>query len=68
MINNSVSPAFIVVSVNEIAERAHGFYVERGYADGFDREDWLRAEREVSAQRTATAGIPQKVKQAKKRV
>ncbi len=28
----------------EITKLAYQFYVERGYQDGFDREDWLRAE------------------------
>jgi len=47
MVVDTVSPAFIVVSAADIAERAYGFYLERGRADGFDREDWLRAEREL---------------------
>lgn len=41
------SPAFVIVSAKDIAHRAHEIYVDRGYADGFDREDWLRAEREL---------------------
>jgi Protein of unknown function (DUF2934) len=28
----------------KVAEKAYLLYVERGYADGFDVEDWLRAE------------------------
>jgi len=47
MVIDRVSPAFIVVSAADIAERAYGFYLERGRADGFDREDWLRAEQEL---------------------
>jgi hypothetical protein len=31
----------------EISERAYFYFVERGYQDGFDAEDWLRAEREL---------------------
>jgi DUF2934 family protein len=42
-------PAFIIVSVEDIAKRAYEMYVERGRADGFDREDWRRAERELKA-------------------
>ena len=49
MISNSLSPAFIVVSAADIAERAYDLYLNRGRADGFDREDWLRAERELKA-------------------
>jgi hypothetical protein len=41
------SPAFVIVSARDIAQRAHEIYVERGYAEGFDREDWLRAEHEL---------------------
>ena len=47
MVKSTAVPAFIVVSAADIAERAYGFYLERGRADGFDREDWLRAEREL---------------------
>ena len=32
-----------------IAERAYAIYIERGCADGLDREDWLRAELELKA-------------------
>lgn len=35
----------------EIRERAYELYVERGYEDGHDTEDWLRAEAEVLARR-----------------
>ena len=30
-----------------IAARAYSFYERRGYEDGYDREDWLEAERRV---------------------
>jgi hypothetical protein len=46
------APAFIIVSANDIAQRAYEIYVARGRDDGFDREDWLRAERELKAPRT----------------
>lgn len=40
-------------SINdEIAKLAYQFFVERGYQHGFDREDWLRAERVVKARRS----------------
>lgn len=31
----------------EIAERAHSYFVERGYQHGFHEHDWHRAEREL---------------------
>jgi hypothetical protein len=30
-----------------VSEAAYHCYVERGYADGFDQDDWLQAEAEV---------------------
>jgi Protein of unknown function (DUF2934) len=33
----------------EIRRRAYAFYEERGCEDGHDLEDWLRAERELTA-------------------
>ena len=59
MVNETVSPAFIIVSADDIAERAYEIYVDRGYADGFDREDWLRAERELKAPGDVAAGVSQ---------
>jgi hypothetical protein len=47
MVGDRVLPAFVIVSAKDIAKRAYEIYVDRGYADGFDREDWLRAEREL---------------------
>ncbi len=51
MDTNSGSPAFIILSSADIAERAYQLYLERGRVDGFDREDWLRAERELKLRR-----------------
>lgn len=42
-------PAFIIVSPKDIAARAYEMYLDRGAADGFDREDWVRAEQELKA-------------------
>jgi len=42
-------PAFIVLSPRDIAVRAYQIYLERGATDGFDGDDWLRAERELKA-------------------
>ena len=47
MVNDTFSPEFVIVSAKDIAERAHEIYVDRGYADGLDREDWFRAEHEL---------------------
>lgn len=30
-----------------ISEAAYGLYVQRGYADGFDVDDWMAAEAQV---------------------
>ncbi len=38
---------------DEIRQLAYQFYVERGYQDGFDREDWQRAEQIVKARRAS---------------
>ena len=35
------------VSESDIALKAFAYYCERGYQDGSDVEDWLRAEREL---------------------
>ena len=47
MVDHTHSPAFVIVSAKDIANRAHEIYVGRGSADGFDREDWLTAESEL---------------------
>ena len=36
----------------QIAERAYALYLERGATSGYDVEDWLAAERELSEDRT----------------
>jgi hypothetical protein len=55
MVRSTASPAFLIASADDIAERAYQFYVDRGRADGHDREDWLRAERELHAAPTIAA-------------
>jgi Protein of unknown function (DUF2934) len=42
-------PAFIILSPKDIAARAYQIYLDRGAADGFDRDDWVRAEQELQA-------------------
>ena len=43
-------PAFIVLSPDDISNRAYQLYLERGQADGFANDDWFRAEQELKAQ------------------
>jgi len=38
-------------SPDEIAAEAYAIYCERGYSDGRDMDDWLEAERRLSARR-----------------
>jgi Protein of unknown function (DUF2934) len=42
-------PAFIVLSPDDISNRAYQLYLERGRADGFANDDWFRAEQELRA-------------------
>jgi hypothetical protein len=58
MIDHTFLPAFVIVSNKDIAQRAHQIYVDRGYADGSDREDWLRAERELKDPPSAERVFP----------
>ena len=62
MANTTTLPGFIVVSENDIAKRAYQLYTARGCANGFDREDWLRAEREL--RRGGPAAAPEKSRKA----
>jgi len=46
----------------EIAQRAYDIYVERGYQEGRDVEDWLEAELQLSAadaESEASESVPQ---------
>jgi hypothetical protein len=49
IVRNTALPMLITVSVDDIARRAYEMYLERGRTDGFDREDWRRAESELKA-------------------
>ena len=49
MVRNITSQTLLTVSVADIAERAYQLYLKRGRVDGFDREDWRSAERELKA-------------------
>lgn len=42
-------PAFIVLAPRDIAARAYQLFLQRGASDGFDREDWFRAQQELRA-------------------
>jgi DUF2934 family protein len=52
--SHATFPAFIVLSPKDIAVRAYEIYLERGASDGFDIDDWLRAERELKARGKGT--------------
>jgi hypothetical protein len=41
--------ALIVLSPKDIAARAYELYLQRGASDGFDRDDWFRAQQELRA-------------------
>jgi hypothetical protein len=62
MLDRTQYPAFVIVSARDIARRAHEIYVDRGCADGFDREDWLRAERELKNPAGAERVFPRDAK------
>ena len=62
MVDHRHSPAFVIVSAKDIAHRAHQIYVDRGYADGFDRQDWLQAERELKNPPSAERVFPRDAK------
>src|SRR6187401_2466112 len=58
MIDHTHSPAFVIVTAQDISHRAHEIYVARGRADGFDRDDWLRAEHELKNPPSASRIFP----------
>jgi hypothetical protein len=45
------TPARPQVTPEEIAKLAYKYWIARGYADGYAEQDWLRAERELTAKR-----------------
>ena len=47
MLRDVVPRAFI--SAQQIADRAYAIYLDRGCHDGFDRDDWFQAERELKS-------------------
>ena len=49
---NGSSPSDIET---DIRLRAYELYAQRGYIEGFEKEDWLTAEREVLARHAHTA-------------
>jgi len=42
-----IVPNLITPSHDEIAELARKYWADRGYTDGHQEEDWLRAEQEL---------------------
>ena len=43
----SDEPAVLIPIEQQIQQRAHELYEQRGRTDGHDLEDWLQAEREI---------------------
>jgi predicted RNase H-like nuclease (RuvC/YqgF family) len=39
----------VAISTEQVAELAHKYWAERGYTDGGQEQDWLRAEQELRA-------------------
>ena len=62
VVDHTHSPGFVIVSAKDIANRAYEIYVDRGYADGFDRQDWLRAEHELKNPPLAERVFPRDAK------
>jgi hypothetical protein len=58
MVRETFSPAFVIVSAKDIAQRAYEIYLARGHVNGFDREDWLRAEHELKNPPSAERVFP----------
>jgi hypothetical protein len=58
MVRDTFSPTFVIVSAKDIARRAYEIYVARGHVNGFDRQDWLRAERELKNPSLAARAFP----------
>ena len=52
-----------VPSAQEIAQRAYSLYVEGGYKENHDFEDWIAAERELNEQ---AAAAPRKKARSRK--
>jgi hypothetical protein len=56
--SHTTFPASIVLSHTEIAARAYEIYLQRGASDGFDQDDWFRAEQELQARGKAASRTP----------
>ena len=62
MIDTYYSPRFVIVFAKDIAKRAYEIYLDGGQRDGFDREDWLQAERELKVPPIAARVFPREAK------
>ncbi len=51
----SAAPVAMELTHDEIASRAQQLYVESGYAQGRDEQNWLEAERQLHLERGAHA-------------
>jgi len=48
-----------------IRQRAYGYYEERGRENGYDLEDWLRAESEIMGRHVSSSeSVPEAAKSA----
>jgi hypothetical protein len=56
-IEADITSSYSVVTFDEIAKLAYSYWEARGCQGGTPDEDWLRAERELSAGTTVTAGV-----------
>jgi hypothetical protein len=55
MRNKIADVSSLELTENIVRTRAYQFYVERGYEDGHDLEDWLRAWGEIVGKKPAVA-------------
>ena len=58
MVGDTFSPTFVIVPAEDIARRAFEIYLARAHVNGFDREDWLRAEPELKNPKPAARVFP----------
>ena len=56
MIKTTGSRNVGLLSARDVAERAYAIFVERGRTHGLDRDDWFRAERELTIAPRAAPG------------
>jgi len=50
---NAVISGNAAIDIDAVRRRAYELYEERGRQEGYEAEDWLRAERELNTKKTA---------------